>query len=111
MSKISPDFVIQTALKSDLSKKYCAIILHRNKIMSIGYNYSTYNSSIKSEFERNKYCIHAERSAIINYIKQYGLKHISDCKILIFKLDNDQVALAKPCSACCLLIKKYNFIV
>ncbi len=37
----------EQALKSSMDKRYGAVLVHRNKIISSGYNYTTINNSKK----------------------------------------------------------------
>lgn len=99
------DTLIKTALKSYQHRKYAALIIHRKKVISTGFNYLTKHSNGKREYKPNKYSVHAERNAIMS-VKN---KHIlPKCKILIIKIKQNEISPATPCSVCQELLDKYK---
>lgn len=96
------------AQKSPVHSKFAAIIMHRNKIVSTGYNYVTDISSKNKNmmYEPNKHSVHAERHAIMNVKNKMKL---NECKIIIFKItDSGVVKECGPCEMCKKLLNKYS---
>jgi|UniRef100_A0A6C0EEG8 deoxycytidylate deaminase len=108
--------LIDVALKSNMIHKHGCVILHRNKIISTGYNYykisnGTIYKNIYGDYQPNRYSIHAEKNAI-QKIKNKNL--LKECKIYIIRIkksdDNISYGLEQgvPCNMCNNLLKKYN---
>lgn len=95
------------AMKSNQRAKYAAIIIHRNKIIGIGYNHLISNSSNVSQciYETYKHSIHAEKNAIMNVKDKTKL---SSSKIVIIRLSDGNIVQAKPCDMCKNLLDKYK---
>lgn len=95
------------AMKSNQRAKYAAVIIHRNRIIGIGYNYLTSNSSNVTQYlyETYKYSIHAERNAIMN-VKDKTI--LQSSKIIIVRLLDGNIVQAKPCEMCKNLLDKYK---
>ena len=95
------------AMKSNQRAKYAAIIIHRNRVVGIGYNYLISNSSNVSQqiYETYKHSIHAERNAIMN-VKDKTI--LSSSKIIIIRLHDGNIVQAKPCEMCKNLLDKYK---
>jgi deoxycytidylate deaminase len=95
------------AMKSNQRAKYAAIIIHRNRVVGIGYNFLISNSSNVSQqiYETYKHSIHAERNAIMN-VKDKTILPFS--KIIIVKLCDGNIVQAKPCEMCKNLLDKYK---
>jgi len=90
------------ANKSSIKRKYCAIILNRNNIISYGYNRSKIHTINNDDYISNKYCIHAEVDAIRK------CTHLKNCKMIIIKIINNEIQNAQPCNSCYKLLCKYN---
>ena len=95
------------AMKSNQRAKYAAVIIHRNRIIGIGYNHLISNSSNDSQYlyEIYKHSIHAERNAIMN-VKDKNM--LSSSKIVIVRLNDGNIVPAKPCEMCKRLLNKYK---
>ena len=95
------------AMKSNQRAKYAAIIIHRNRVVGIGYNYLISNSSNVSQqiYETYKHSIHAERNAIMN-VKDKTI--LSSSKIIIVRLLDGNIVQAKPCEMCKNLLDKHK---
>ncbi len=95
------------AMKSNQRAKYAAIIIHRNRVVGIGYNYLISNSSNVSQqiYETYKHSIHAEKNAIMN-VKDKTI--LSSSKIIIIRLHDGNIVQAKPCEMCKNLLDKYK---
>ena len=107
MEKTIENELYSLASKSDLTKKYAAIIIdNRGKIQGIGYNYLV-NFTKKSTFfyEAYKYIIHAEKNAIMS-VKNKSI--LSKSKIIIVKIINDKNCYTGPCKMCHKLLNKYK---
>ncbi len=99
------DLAVNTALKSPMKSKYCAILVHRNKILNVAHNdYAEQVVSLKNidKFERGKYSIHAEVACLVG-CKQKNL--IKECTLYIFKYGSDT---CQPCSMCKVFIERYG---
>ena len=99
--------LLTLAKKSDQTVKYAAIIIYRNKIIGMGHNYLTINSTNSQfcVFEVNKHSIHAERDAIMS-VKNKTL--LPESKIIIIKITNGQINVTAPCEMCKKLLNKYK---
>jgi deoxycytidylate deaminase len=98
------NILFNTIQKSNMNSKYACAIVYRNKIISIGINrYKIFE--ITSDYETNKYSIHAEKDAIMKVKDKNILKY---CKIYIVKIKNGQLEQGIPCPMCYNLLKKYN---
>lgn len=96
------------AEKSPVHSKFAAIITHRNKVISYGYNYVTDISSKNADccYEPNKHSVHAERHAIMNTKNKALLRK---CNIIIFKITYSGVVKeCRPCEMCQKLLDKYH---
>ena len=99
--------LITLAQKSDQILKYAAIIVYRNKIIGMGHNYLTVNSTntLSCVFEVNKYSIHAEKDAIMS-VKNKSL--LPESRIIIIKIKNGKINVTGPCEMCQKLLNKYK---
>ena len=108
--------LIDTALKSNMIHRHGCVILYRNKVLSTGYNYykisdSKIYNNYTSDYQANKYSIHAEKNAI-QKIKNKNI--LKDCKIYIIRIKNSynyhnyDFEPGVPCIMCYNLLKKYN---
>jgi deoxycytidylate deaminase len=95
------------AMKSNQRAKYAAVIIYRNRIIGIGYNYLTsYSSNVtRCLYETYKHSIHAEKHAIMN-VKDKTILPLS--KIIIVRLQDGNIVQAKPCEMCKNLLDKYK---
>ena len=100
--------VIKQAMKSPMKKKYGAILMYRNKIISVGYNYDTHISTKKytSDYLPNVYSIHAEQDCI-NKVKNKTLLKKS-ILILVCLGSGNKLKSCEPCCMCSHIIKKYK---
>ena len=98
------EILYDSIIKSNMISKYACAIIYRNKIISIGINkYKTF--MIKSNYESNKYSIHAEKDAIMKIKNKNILQY---CKIHIVKIKNGKLEQGIPCPMCYNLLQKYN---
>lgn len=98
------DTLYDSIIKSNMNTKYACAIVYRNKIISIGINkYKKY--IIESNYESNKYSIHAEKDAIRKVKDKNILQY---CKIYIVKIKDGKLEQGIPCPMCYNLLKKYN---
>ena len=99
--------LLTLAQKSDQSSKYAAIIVYRNKIIGMGHNYLTVNSTNTPLciFEVNKYSIHAEKDAIMS-VKDKTL--LPESRIIIIKIRSGKIDDTIPCEMCRKLLNKYK---
>ena len=108
--------LIDVALKSNMLHKHGCVILHRNKILSTGYNYYKLSNgsiykNVYNDYQPNKYSIHAEKNAI-QKIKNKNI--LKECKIYIIRIkksDNHilyDLEQGIPCNMCNHLLNKYN---
>lgn len=97
----------EEAKKSLLNHKHGCIIVHKNKIVSSGYNKSSIfnNKTFRS--------IHAEIDAInklikINKFQNKGNRN--NCSLYVVRIQNgsNKFKMSKPCQNCIENIKKYN---
>jgi hypothetical protein len=98
------------AMKSPIHNRYCAILIYRNKIISMAYN--TYKGPIyygnkkQCIYVPNKYTLHAEQYCI-NKCKNKNI--LKDCILVLIKLDNQNKCIyGSPCDMCNNIIKKYK---
>lgn len=94
-------------MKSNQRAKYAAMIIHRNKVIGVGYNcVSSYSTITTNDFyEVYKYSNHAERNAIMN-VRNKNL--LPSSKIVIVRLNDGKIVQAKPCKMCQNLLNKYK---
>ena len=99
------ELLYKSIIKSNLKNKYaCAIIYRKNKIISTGINkYKKY--IINSEYECNKFSIHAEKDAIQKIKNKNILQY---CKIYIVKMKDGKLEKGIPCPMCYNLLNKYK---
>lgn len=92
------------ASKSSMTHRHGAIIVHKNEIISSGYNYST-------SYLCHDYSIHAEVSAITK-LKGKSKEFLSECELYVVRiayLSNEGVLkYSKPCDRCKEAIEKFN---
>lgn len=97
---------------SDGKIKVGAVLVYKNKIISVGWNtskshplqkeYNKYRSNSERYFDVDKHDngLHAEMMCIIRAIKECG-EDLSKCTLFIYSETKDGVPrLAKPCGAC-----------
>ncbi len=104
---IISDFLSIAAKKSSVHSKFVAVIMYRNKVISIGFNYVKDISSKNhfNKYEPNKHSVHAERDAIMK-VKNKAI--LNKCRIIIYKLTNSGVPKeCGPCEMCFKLLNKY----
>lgn len=107
MDEYFVELAYKQALKSTMNKKYGAILVDKNKVIGVGFNYSNRISTINKTYiyEPNKYTIHAERSCILNSnVKVF--KHFS--YMIIVKIVNNKPVIVSSCPMCTKLLAKYN---
>ena len=91
--------LIDVAKKVSMKSKHAAAIVNKNKIISIGYNYSIP--------KKNGYhTIHAERD-VLTKCKKTKIKG-SSLYIIRLNKSNKKFLLSKPCPMCLSLIKTFN---
>lgn len=81
-----------TCNKSNCSYKHSSAIIHKNKVLSIGYNYHFNNISI-----------HAEIDACKNYMKLYNCNDLKGVDIIVIRNNGDinsDIKMSKPCIHC-----------
>ena len=100
----------EESLKSTMYQKHGACLVYRNKIVSTGYNYNIHYS------HNCFYAIHAEVSAIQNFLKQPWIKQkrikLRECKIYVVRTGRESmnypIKFSKPCNNCINFIKKHK---
>lgn len=108
MIKKYEDIVKNMAKKSNVHKKYVAMLIYQKKVISVGYNdFKGKEYFIKEnlDYKLNKYTVHAE-VACINNLKNKNI--LSKSSIIIFKIKNNKVEKTYCCEKCFKIIKKYN---
>ena len=91
--------ILEHVDKSNIKHQCCAIIIHRNKILSIGINRFNYSYN-------KKYTIHAEENAISKIKNKTILKN---CKMyLIKKTISNKIIDCNPCLNCFKILNKYK---
>lgn len=81
--------------------KHGAIIVHKNKIVSVGFNY-------RCDLLLNNYSVHAEISAINNMKNKLIL---NECDMYVVRIATNFINIlkySKPCENCKKTIMKYN---
>lgn len=81
-----------TCNKSNCSYKHSSAIIHKNKVLSIGYNYHF-----------NDISIHAEIHASKNYMKMYNCNNLKGVDIIVIRNNgevNGDIKMSKPCIQC-----------
>lgn len=97
------DIIYQQINKLSVKAGYIALMIHRKKIISIGYNRYKIFHFDKNKYETNKYTWHAEQICIMNCKNKHLIK--KSTMILIRWGQTDHV---KPCNMCIDLINKYK---
>lgn len=95
------------------TNKTGAILVHKNKILSVGCNkkqsspiqkkYNIYRTTNKRVYDVNKQnnYTHAEISCLQGYTR-----HIKNCSIFVYREKKDgSIGLSKPCNACSMYLK------
>jgi deoxycytidylate deaminase len=107
---------IATALKTKKTGKshHCCLIYRKGKTVAIGINDYTkaHNSNRFGRYENHKgylteyrACRHAELSAVI----RYGEEDLSDCEMLVVRIDKDNnPTLSRPCPNCARVVGGLN---
>ena len=98
------------------SEQIGAVIVHKNEIISTGYNRNKGNQlhglmAMKAG-RPESYVAHAETSALMKLIKIYGWnrslsqkKELANMKIFVFRKTSLGLGLARPCEICTAAIK------
>lgn len=103
---------VEIAKKSPMRSKFGAILVHRNKIVSRGYN--TYKTKISSknkedEYVSHKYTIHAEHMCIEKCNKKFFRNSVM-ILVKIGSTNNENINFlnCESCEQCRRLINKQN---
>lgn len=92
------------ATKSSMTHRHGAVIVHKNDIISSGYNYST-------SYLCHDYSIHAEVSAITK-LKGKSKEFLSECELYVVRIADVSykgiLKYSKPCDKCKEAIEKFN---
>jgi deoxycytidylate deaminase len=105
ISSIQSDYfkkALDIAILSNLSHKHGALLIHKNKIISIGYNYF-------EPYLNKSLSIHAEVACILN-IKKSARNILNECEMYVIRLSpiKGVCKYSKPCDNCMNFINKYN---
>lgn len=96
------DIAGKIALNSSMLHKHGALIVHKNKIVSYGFNY-------RCDTLSKNYSIHAEICAI-NNMKNKSI--FNECDMYVVRIASDTynniLKYSKPCENCKKIINKYN---
>lgn len=105
---------------SDHKIKMGSVIIHKNKVISVGWNckksspiqkkYNKYRSFENRVFDVDKHdnVIHAECMAVKNAIRQFN-GNLNKCSIFIYSTKKDgSNRLSRPCRACMKMLKDNN---
>ena len=94
-----------SALKSDMNINHGAVLNHRGKIISTGYNYY-HEYKFNSNYRES---VHAEVSAINNALKKIHVSELKKCELVIIRVNRQGEHLnSKPCCHCEKFINKFN---
>ena len=94
-----------SALKSDMNFNHGAVLIHRGKILSTGYNYY-HDYKFNSNYRES---VHAEVSAINNALKKIHASELKKCELVIIRVNKQGEHLnSKPCCHCERIINKFN---
>lgn len=94
-----------SALKSDMNFNHGAVLIHRGKIISTGYNYY-HEYKFNSNYRES---VHAEVSAINNALKKIHASELKKCELVIIRVNRQGEHLnSKPCCHCEKFINKFN---
>ena len=106
------------AKKSTMLSKHGAVLIHRNKILSVSHNIPPKNSKQYTEDKKyDKYGqrrlftegSHAEVSVIRKFLERYPQSWLKNCHMIVIRVNNsDKLLNSKPCNHCEKYIKKYN---
>ena len=95
-----------TASKSSMIHRYACAIVHRNKIIAVGYNKYILSFNDDNIYIPKKYSIHAEKDAIM---KVKDKKLLKESKIYVIRISrSDNFIIESPCDMCEKLLDKYN---
>lgn len=89
-----------------LPTTHVAFLVHRNKIIKIGWNKNRTHPEIKNHpYHAGKVGIHAELDCLL----KSGREDLSDHNLVVLRIDkNSKLANSKPCSGCKSLIKQFG---
>jgi deoxycytidylate deaminase len=97
------DIAAETAKFSTMQQKHGAVVVHKNKVIACGFNYTTH-------FLNDNNSIHAEVAAITQVLKNKNI--LNECDIYVVRIApqrfNNCLKMSKPCDKCTRFIKKYN---
>jgi deoxycytidylate deaminase len=86
---------VSTAKKSNMTQRHGCVIVHKNKIISFGFNQS---------FISCKFSIHAEQAAIIKAKKILPRSELKNCRLYVVRIGQDSMEnplkYSKPCPDC-----------
>lgn len=98
------DTLIREAQKSECSYKHAALLLHNNKIVSIGYN----RHVCHEKDVQKRWTIHAEVDCLVKLPRRLRSK-CKEMKMYVIRVDKDgHLRLSEPCFKCTELIQKYT---
>jgi deoxycytidylate deaminase len=97
--------------KSDMRHKLAAMIVHRNTVLSVGYNRQMGEYLDKKPIgvlcSGGAYSIHAELDALNKCFKVYPEHRIMNNKLVLY-VARKGFKLAKPCDDCQTTLKRYG---
>ena len=94
-----------SALKSDMNFNHGAVVIHRGKILSTGYNYY-YEHKCNSNYRES---VHAEVSAINNALKKIHISELKKCELVIIRVNRrGEYLSSKRCCNCERFITRFN---
>jgi len=86
---------VSTAKKSNMTQRHGCVIVHKNKIISFGFNQS---------FLSCKFSIHAEQAAITKAKKILTRPELKNCRLYVVRIGEDSMEnplkYSKPCPDC-----------
>jgi tRNA(Arg) A34 adenosine deaminase TadA len=90
------------------NSRHCAAIVHKNEVLSIGWNKKkTHPMQKKYSSRPDRLFVHAEIDAITK-IKDKSI--LKDCDIYVLRLSkSDLISNSKPCPGCNNAIRDYGF--
>ena len=93
------EYAVSVAKKSTMVQKHGCVIVLKNKIISVGFNYSIIPC---------KFSIHAEQDAINKAKKKISPTELKKCKLYVVRIGQDSMEnplkYSKPCPNCSLSI-------
>ena len=93
------EYAVSVAKKSTMVQKHGCVIVHKNKVIAVGFNYAIIPS---------RFSIHAEQDAINKAKKKLSRAELKNCKLYVVRIGQDSMEnplkYSKPCPNCSISI-------